>query len=192
MTAAIIEPTVDIETVTSGTALDTDPIELTRKILLHALTATMVIVDDTTGENTDDTVIYYLFEGGYTEDNALANAVNRIILADLTTDGNEDGDEALAEVIDTAVDIADNFIVWLQDAAQQLNLTICSELFENRAEQAANMAVWFAEHEFIEHPDDPDVQEINAMRIIAGQAAQIIEAIKNLGNRLETLMDNDD
>ena len=32
----------------------------------------------------------------------------------------------------------------------------------------------------------------NAMRIIAGQAAQIIEAIKNLGNRLATLMDNDD
>lgn len=188
MTAAIIEPTVDIETVTSGTALDTDPIELTRKILLHALTAAMVIVDDTTGENTDDTVIYYLFEGGYTEDNALANAVNRIILADLTADG----DEALIEVVDAAVDIADNFIVWLQDAAQQLNLTICSELFENRAEQAANMAVWFAEHEFIEHPDDPNVQEINAMRIIAGQAAQIIEAIKNLGNRLETLMDNDD
>lgn len=188
MTAAIIEPTVDIETVTSGTALDTDPIELTRKILLHALTAAMVIVDDTTGENTDDTVIYYLFEGGYTEDNALTNAVNRIILADLTADG----DEALIEVVDAAVDIADNFIVWLQDAARQLGLTIYPMAVENRAEQAANMAVWLSEHEFIEHPDDPDVQEINAMRIIAGQAAQIIEAIKNLGNRLATLMDNDD
>lgn len=192
MTAAIIEPTVDIETVTSGTALDTNPIELTRKILLHALTAAMVIVDDTTGENTDDTVIYYLFEGGYTEDNTLTNAVNRIILADLTTNGNEDGDEALIEVVDAAVDIADNFIVWLQNAARRLGLTIYPMAVEDRAEQAANMAVWLSEHEFVEHPDDPNVQEINVMRIIAGQAAQIIEAIKNLGNRLETLMDNDD
>lgn len=188
MAAAILEPTVDIETVADGPALDTNPVELTRKILLHALTATMVIVDDTTGENTDDTVIYYLFNGGYTEDNALANAVNRIILADLTADG----DEALIEVVDAAVDIADKFIVWLQDAAQQLELAIYPMAVEDRAEQAANMAVWLSEHEFIRHPDDPDVQEINAMRIIAGQAAQIIEAIKNLGNRLETLMDNDD
>lgn len=188
MAAPTLEPTVDIETVISGTALDTDPVELTRKILLHALTAAMVIVDDTTGENTDDTVIYYLFNGGYTEDNALANAVNRIILADLTADG----DETLIEVVDAAVDIADNFIVWLQDSARQLGLTIYPMAVENRAEQAANMAVWLSEHEFIGHPDEPNVTEINAMRIIAGQAAQIIEAIKNLGNRLETLMDNDD